>query len=280
MVPVKVLSNMSAINVSFKKSLKLFSLMSLAALALCVPAEVKPACASSSTAPGCDSSFMSAIKQKAWMEAQREIMIAQSIIAKPDSVFVLGCFDHWYDELDIKFSNGTKYNISSVVSSYISSAFPHSLGGGHYSGSQSTNNCGTMSDLWNNARCSNLGSSAGQLGTLTDMSSYDRGSFPTSCSSGGSWSGPLNTFKNKSAGNSVGAGFDDMNLFGSVTLPVSEAGSCSAGIPTGVKISTGSSSTIDEIVCPNPGCTPNGASPQKCCKATVSSSGVTYGSCS
>lgn len=279
MVPEKVLSNMSLVKKSLKKSMKLFSLMAFAALTLSVSAEVSPSCASSSTAPGCDATFMNAIKQKAWMEAQREIMIAQSIIAKPDSVFVLGCFEHWYDELNIQFSNGTKYNIASVVSNYVSSAFPHSLGGGHYSGSQSFNDCSIMSNLWNQARCSNLGSGAGQLGTLTDMSSYNRGSFPTSCGSGGSWSGPLNTFKTKSAGSSVGAGFDDMNLFGSVTLPVSEAGSCSAGIPTGVKISTGANASIDEIVCPNPGCTPNGASPQKCCKATVSASGISYGNC-
>lgn len=253
---------------SGNNSLKFLSLLAFVGLSLCFTAEMKPACATT-VGPGCDATFMTAIKRKAWMEAQREIMIAQSIIAKPDTVFALGCINHWYSNSGIGQFSGSAgvYSLSSKVDTYITAAFRHTLGGGHYSGNQETGNCGLMQTLWNAARCasSTIALDTAQLRTLPEISSYNSGAYPIVCDVSGSWgstgstSTPLGMFYGAHVPNqSVGATFNDMNLFSSVTLPLSEAGSCSAGIPTGVSISTGASSSIDEIICPNPGCASNG----------------------
>jgi hypothetical protein len=226
---------------------------------------------------------MNAMKQKAWMEAQREIMIAESTIAKPDSVFSLGCFGAFWNSYSgsIQFSIGNRWNAASQISSYVSAAFAHSLGGGHFSGSNSGTNtaCDQMLTLWNAARCSNASNNAyTNIFTLDEMSGYNRGSFPTACGSTGAWATPLNTFSTKTANQSVGAAYDDMNLFTSVTAPLSQLSNnprCSAGIPTGVSMSSGSGSR-DEVVCPNPGCTPNGNATPQCCRY----SGGSFTNCS
>jgi hypothetical protein len=226
--------------------------------------------------PGCDPVFMKAMQDKAWMEAQREIMIAQTTIAKPDSVFSLGCFSTWAGALSASFTNGSNYNYSSQLTSYLNAAFNHTLGGGHYSGSNTTSSCSSMANLWNNVRGANLDSPSRLLDTLKDISTYNRGAFPTSFSAPSGFTAPLSKFydprdptnpahKNKS----VGAAFDDMDLFAGLTAPASQLTTspnnrCAAGIPTGVDIST----TEKEIVCPNPGCIPNTASPPKCCDYT------------
>lgn len=222
------------------------------------------ASASPKVGAGCDPAFMQAIQDKAWMEAQREIMIAQTTLAKPDSVFSLGCFSHWLSGFNIVFGMGNDYPYSANISSYLGAAFPHSHGGGHYGGSNSTTtNCGAMSDLWNAARTADLPSGSKLLGTVQDISTYDRGSFPTGKTPVG-YSGPISKFYDpKTAGQSVGSGFDDMSLFTKVTAPLSIAGSCATGIPTGISIAV-SGTPRPEIVCPNPGCVSDGTATPKC----------------
>ncbi len=259
---------------SVQKSLKSFSLVALTVFSLCFSGQVN-------ADPACDATFMTAMKQKAWMEAQREIMIAQSIIAKPDSVFALGCFGAFHQTFwgSITFQNKQTYattTLQSDITNYLNASFNHPYGGGHDPAVGATNtlsnNCAIMLNLWNDARCSNL--DIAKIKTLTETSTYNRDAFPAACTGPGAWATPLATFSTKTAGVSVGATFDDMNLFAGVTAPLSQLTSnkCSAGLPTGVKISSSS----DEVVCPNPGCTPNGASPQKCCKATVSNGSLTF----
>lgn len=236
--------------------------------------------------PGCDPAFMQAIQDKAWMEAQREIMIAQTTIAKPDSVFSLGCFDHWASGLSISFTNSNNYNYSNKISAYGNAAFPHTHGGGHYTGSnQNISNCSAMADLWNAARGSDLNQPSRLLGTLRNIATYDRGAFPVARVPTG-FAGPLakfynptaptaNTYKPKTANQSVGAGFNDMDLFSGVVAPFSQTAipassgpppvaakpaQCAKGIPTGISISGGG----PEYVCPNPGCIWD-TSQTKCC---------------
>ncbi len=204
------------------------------------------------------------MKQKAWMEAQREIMIAQSIIAKPDSVFALGCFNNFYTAYgtSITFFNNKTYAATTVgtnIDTYLGASFNHAYGGGHDPSVGASNTraaaCSTMLNLWNDARCSNL--DIAKIRTLTETSTYDRDTFPATCAAPGAWATPLQTFNTKVAAQSVGAVFDDMNLFIDVTAPLSQtlSGQCAAGLPTGVQIS---STNVAEIVCPNPGCAPDG----------------------
>lgn len=242
---------------SVQKTLKSFGLVALTAFSLCFSGQVN-------ADPACDATFMDAMKQKAWMEAQREIMIAQSIIAKPDSVFALGCFDSFYQKYTSSvtfFNNAASAGpILTQINTYLGDSFSHAFGGGHdpsvAPGTNAYNSpCTTMLNLWNDARCSNL--DIAKIRTLTETSTYDRETFPATCAAPGAWATPLQTFNTKVAAQSVGAVFDDMNLFIDVTAPLSQtlSGQCAAGLPTGVQIS---STNIAEIVCPNPGCAPDG----------------------
>lgn len=269
-----------------KKSFKFYSLVAVASLSIGLG--LTPNMANAQTVgPGCDPKFMAAMQKKGWMEAQREIMIAQATIAKPDTVFALGCFRNFTSGYSIYFSNGggNQYNYNTAVTNYVGAAFSgQSLGGGHYSGSNTNlNTCGAMLSLWNAARCSNLDLPTKLLGTLQDIKNYDRGNFPTACTptptgfgSVGDAETPLGTFYGAKVAGFVlgkdaanGVAFDDMNLFTSVTAPRSVAGgACAKGIPTGVLINT-SGSESQEVVCPNPGCVSDGtgdaATPPKCC---------------
>lgn len=259
-----------------KKSLKSLALTAIMLSSLGLSLNSASA---SSVGPGCDPAFMDAMKQKAWMEAQREIMIAQTTIAKPDSVFSLGCFGHFTSGFSIGFGNGNNYNYSGLVNSYVSSAFNHTYGGGHYGGagsnSGSNTNCTAMQNLWNAARKADLDQPSALLGTLNEFSTYNRGSFPTPYTPTG-FAAPLATFYGaKAAGKSVGANFDDMNLFAGVTAPQSQLAApktCAKGIATGVLFDT----DRPEIICPNPGCVSDGTKTPKCCDYSAGNCSATY----
>lgn len=47
----------------------------------------------------CDMEFMEVLKNKAWMEGQREISQNQNLISRPDSVLTLSCFNKHLDQL-------------------------------------------------------------------------------------------------------------------------------------------------------------------------------------
>lgn len=243
----------------------------IALAAICLITAGKPVFAAPTVGPGCDPAFMSAMQDKAWMEAQREIMIAESTIAKPDSVFALSCFGQLAKNTGTGgFSGGTSSTMTDNVTSFVKAAFS-SYGGGHLTGfdnnSDSLTNCGLMAQIWNAARCTNADRSSPQFGTLQDISSYNRGTYPVACTAQGAtttaWTTGQNTIygvkddsgkRAHSAGKSVGAAFDDMNLFTDKTAAVSltSGKTCADGIPTGIKMGD-----VAEVVCPNPGCYPS-----------------------
>lgn len=259
------------------KSLKSLGLAASIALGLMIPQQ------SYAAAPGCDAAFMDSMKQKAWMEAQREIMITQTVIAKPDSVFALGCFGHFTDGYTPQFTNGTQYQYGNKVNAYVTAAFGHTYGGGHYAGLGSNagnnNQCDKMAKLWDAARKADLDIPSPLLGTLENFATYNRGAFPTTApnpagfGSTGNTASPLGVFYGaKQAGKSANAAFDDMNLFAGVTLPLSQLQTqspalpkkCAKGIPTGVSMNI-SGTDRPEIICPNPGCVSDGKDTPKCC---------------
>lgn len=222
----------------------------------------------------CDPEFMDKLKERAWMEAQREIMNNQQMIAKPDSVLALSCYDSWMSSMTSSFSkdNGSGLNSTkNQANTYLQSSYNHSLGGGNQGGSNSSN-CGNIKSLWESAECKNLELS--QILTLKDASTNDPRKQPKSCGNSGSWDDPIKNLTTAGAG----VGFDKMNLFTSIVAPLSETGTsggskkCAAGIPTGVFLGDDKN---PEIVCPNPGCSPDGGSSPKCCET-----GSTSSSCS
>ena len=251
-----------------KKSFKSLALTALMVSSLGLPQNAAHA---QTVGPGCDPEFMKSMQKKAWMEAQREIMIAQTTIAKPDSVFSLGCFGNFTSGFEIKFGSGNDYKYADALDKYIKTAFNHTYGGGHYTGKNSSTNdkCEDMQNLWNAARKSDLDQPSKLLGTLQDIATYDRGAFPIAFPAPpgfgkvGDKATPLGTFYGtKDSKKSLGAAFDDMNLFANVTAPMSETSgkTCSAGIETGIKIGE----KRPEIICPNPGCVSDGAETPKC----------------
>jgi len=269
----------------FQKSFKSLALTALVSLSIGMAFAPTPSSAQT-VGKGCDPKIMGAMQKKGWMEAQREIMIAQATIAKPDSVFALGCFQTFYNGYtgSISFFNNKNYAATTVlnnVNSFVGAAFSgQKLGGGHFtSGAQNTNinTCSAMMDLWKVARCSNIDLPSKLMDTLQDIGSYNRGLFPQACTNlppygnAGSPVTPVGTFYGNKVAKFVlgdagsGAAFDDMNLFTDVTAPLSltSGKNCAAGIPTGVTMKIGGND-VPEIICPNPGCVSDGASTPKC----------------
>ncbi len=250
--------------------LKPFRKVFAAAVLLCITGVAAPAVASAIDT-ACDANFMTRLRERAWGEAQREMMTNQQMIWKPDSVFHLGCYENFLNGFNgaIGFYNNKNYvqtTVKNNVNTYLNANFNHNLGGGNLSNSPSTSSCGDIKKLWEAAECRNL--TLGELQSLGDASSTDPRKQPKSCSNtGASWTASKDVIT-KAGANTT---YDAMNLFTNVTAPLSETSpvKCSAGIPTGVMLGGGSN---PEVVCPNPGCSPTGTATPKCCKSGTTSS--------
>ncbi len=259
------------------KSLKL-----LIALGLLTASQIlspSPAAA----APACDPKIMEALNARAWREAQREVMVNETFIYKPDSVFALSCFSSALGNTPSGFSSGSPQSAAnSALNSYMNN-FAHGFLGASGGGNQPTNGCTRMRELWGQAHCFNLAYSSPTSNVFTTFA-YNMGSeprmaypsnsgptYPSACTNASSW-GATNTLINtKVAAQRVGATYDDANMFLRVTDPLASltaSTTCNPGILTGVEIGAGSV-TYSEKVCPNPGCVPKFVSGgMKCCDQT------------
>lgn len=95
--------------------------ISLAGLCLILSAIIylslpaKDACAQIAATP-CDPDYYQALEQRAWLEAQREVVQNQNLITKPDSVLGYTCFDGYLRELadhaDEMFSESPRWGAS------------------------------------------------------------------------------------------------------------------------------------------------------------------------
>lgn len=223
---------------------------------------------------GCDSAFMSKMQERAWMEAQREVMNNERAIWKPDSVLALSCFDGQVNDMEISYSedecvggsggcSGSEDVTDDVTegsTEYLGASYPSTLGGGNTTLPQkpdaSPADCDSQARLWEEAKCANV-HPTDSFPSFENLSSTDNRTAPTTCTNNptGEW----NTARSDMAavGLNMGAGkFDPVNLFLNVWAPRSTLSdqTCFSGIPTGVKV--GGISGFEEIVCPNPGCTP------------------------
>lgn len=249
------------------KSILLKLLLALGLITSFYVMPLSPACAGAQ--PACDPAFMETLRQRGWREAQREIMMNESFIYKPDSVFALSCFSDALNRVPNSFTAGNAtVPTATALSTYMGGNFNHNtLGGG--AGSQNTNNCGLMRSVWVSAKCSNVTDAAFNNYTFANLASAEpRTNNPQTCGSGGAPSNPTTTWNNTNTRmTTIGAGasFDNANLFLNITDPfaaLSASSRCSPGILTGVRIAN----RYDEKVCPNPGCVPvlSGSS-LKCC---------------
>jgi hypothetical protein len=220
--------------------------------------------------PACDPNFMTTLKERAWMEAQREMVMNETFIWKPDSVLALSCFSGTLSTIPIGFASGNPLQQASKnAADWIGSNFWFDLGGGNTSivhdASKTPNNCKHMYDLWKEAKCEVLGGNLDDVFvTFTDFAGGKEPRIaPEACTNTPSAEftkyladmGAIGLAYGGGGGTPVG--FDSINLFLGVTAPVTDAAvtKCNAGIITGIKVTVGGSS-VDEIVCSNPGCSP------------------------
>lgn len=251
------------------------SLQSLLILGLVLLGQSLLSAPASATA-ACDPEFRKSLEYRGWQELQREIQVNEKYILKPDSVFALSCFGDAVNRVPSIFSQAPNTSaVTNAMSSY-GSNFGHGFFTNGSGGSQNVmdTSCGRMQGLWNNAAgaCRNF--------PATIYASLKIGDDPRSGMSCGaaSWStasGHLNNVGGMPL--TDGTTFDTVKLFLSTTDPLSTlggSGRCSAGIPTGVKIGAGSGSTIEEVVCGNPGCVPYlQGTVMKCCDQNSPASG-------
>ena len=246
---------------------KSLSLKFLAAFGLLSAFQMISALPASSTAqPACDPAFMETLRQRGWREAQREIMMNESFIYKPDSVFALSCFSEALNRVPNSFTagNATQQTRDSLTT-YMSSHFNHGFLGAGSSGPQDTTNCGLMRSIWVEAKCRNINNSAFNNFTFANLTTTEpRTSNPATCT--GNPTATWTTTNTRMTTVGAGAPFDSARLFLNITDPLAAlatTSNCSPGIPTGVKIG----GMYDEKVCPNPGCVPVavGGSAMKCC---------------
>jgi hypothetical protein len=203
-----------------------------------------------SASPACDAEFMTTLRNRAWREAQREITMNQANIYKPDSVFSMSCFGSALGAVPATFTQGTNTDAARrAVESYMGANFNHGFVGG--AGSQTGNEaCGQMARTWETSQCRNL--------TLAQFIALGADPRPAVCERP-DWAPSGERLAHVGVIGPDSAGFDSVSLFLRNTDPLSllTAGTaCQAGIPTGVNIGAGSTSSYAEKVCPNPGCVP------------------------
>lgn len=169
---------------------------------IATPNSSAPASSNSGTSvltdPVCDSSVFERMKKKAWMEAQRENYINQSIITKPDSVFAQTCYDKQLGNSmkNLGVAEGTGSNSTKAFEDAVAKNGPVAaafagVGSGttiqltrpqgsskplttEYEATpkaSDTFSCDVMQKLWLTAQCGNF--SAGNLPTLKEAGSTD-----------------------------------------------------------------------------------------------------------
>lgn len=129
----------------------------------------------------CDPDIFSRMRQKAWMEAQRENYTNQSIIKQPDSIFAATCFDKQIQNaksnLGVAEGTGSSANTNNFqqnvqnTSGQIAGSFmaPYSGTGSQNSGGSSGSgfNCDAMKKIWESSSCENFAGSS--LASLADV---------------------------------------------------------------------------------------------------------------
>lgn len=126
----------------------------------------------------CDPSVFNRMRQKAWMEAQRENYTNQSIIKQPDSIFAATCYDKQIQNaksnLGVPEGTGSSANTNTFqqnvqnTSGQIAGSFmaPYSGSGSQTSGGSGFN-CDAMKSIWESSSCENF--AGANLATLAEV---------------------------------------------------------------------------------------------------------------
>ena len=187
------------------------AVLSLASLTT-LPTKGFAANATPTSDPVCDPNVLNLMRQKGWMEAQRENYTNQSLILKPDSVFAATCFDKQLgvakSKLGVKEKTGTtddttRYKQSiddtagKIAGSFSgasgnkvlttpdkNSSTPNETSYNTSSPESADFNCTAMADMWKTTQCGNM--SGADMPTLQEVGSSGKDSrqYPQACSAG------------------------------------------------------------------------------------------------
>ena len=226
----------------------------------------------------CDPVYFDSLKSRAWMEAQREITQNQNIIAKPDSVLELTCFDQFNNVLAKEAQNlfsetqrwgaiegrvpgksmGLALNaaVGDSLTTYTSTNFgnimpqPQAIKAGSYT-------CANMANIWKDAKCENFASDANQgFFTLKDyaLSTEDKRSECALLTTAGhpTERDSIWYIKYSNALTYPKWPEDTLKSYANLTA----AGDCSTSvkIPTGVEVIHSQKDAYQEQICLMPGC--------------------------
>ena len=126
----------------------------------------------------CDPNIFNRMRQKAWMEAQRENYTNQSIIKQPDSIFAVTCYDKQLQnaKANLGVAEGTGSSATTntfqqnvdKTSGEIASSFMAPFSGSNSPGSGSGSGpCNAMKSVWDASSCENF--AGANLATLAEV---------------------------------------------------------------------------------------------------------------
>lgn len=227
--------------------------------------------AAMSTSRACDADFMNQITAKATLEAQREMIVNQVHIAKPDSVLEYSCFDEKAKDLASAVdSDSVKALARTPIESYISGNFGHSDLGGKISGGSS--DCYRMQMVWNAAKCANMISPI--MLSFEDLASGDPRILPSACSGSDNITAEIIAVAENKSRAFRYASMDPVESYIGLTkspeeqrpyLASGERAKCGAAIKTGVRYQIVDRAKADkntrwynEYTCSNPSCSVRG----------------------
>ena len=234
----------------------------------------------------CDPEFMKTLRDRAWMQAQREIELNNMIINKPDSVLKLTCFDEFLNHAagnyifasdEVPPQESLNKALGSALG-HTGNGFQFNLQGGELdeNGDLASSvspgnygNCMAMQDVWEAVQCNNISyASFVELSDFTEIDP-DLRTTPMQCSAEApddntGWQDALDRMRTKAVGIDVHTDVDAEEYFDSVKLfrdnwaPINQTDiNCgeSTPVPTGVKVNrAGQQTSYNEKICPNPGC--------------------------
>jgi hypothetical protein len=196
----------------------------------------------------CDAQFHNVLRDKAWMEAQREVEVAEVILSQRHSVLDYTCFKNRADAFarSTVFGNNAAKTAAGTQSlqNYVNSIL-----------SGASSGCTAMGNVWKTIRCSDADKDI-MFESLDDLISAD----PRSCSgASGSRDSDWNTANNnvfRVGGRDVAdGGYDRVDAFLEEMDPTNCTGS--AFVETGVLLDR---SSLKDAVCLAPGCYADGGS--------------------
>lgn len=215
--------------------------------------------ANSIVPPTCDSGFYDVLSSRAWMEGQREMEVAETLILKPDSVLEYSCFAQQVDNLaqNVSFApidGGINALVVAPGRRHLFSNFKHTMAGGLFS---QGNTCDAMFAVWDFLKCRNFDKA--DFMTFAELAAEDPRALPERCNAplrDEKWAAAIELSKLEPAEPAPPGGMAKTLTY----LDLLDPGRCGSAspIPTGLIVKTAGGERYEDAVCAAPGCSSSG----------------------